>query len=179
LFALRYLNVPPSEPAALAAKKSKSGVAAPSAGESQRVSEQVAASVEGPGSDLLAFEPEADGSSPPLDDEDGSGADAPLGDDEGESADQDLEFPAVGSGRSGQVAVGSNSDEGREAPPAKAEVVGVPSFRGMTMGQAIRAARRVGLELALEGSGVAVAQSPKTGAVRRGSICRVQFRPGG
>jgi cell division protein FtsI (penicillin-binding protein 3) len=69
-------------------------------------------------------------------------------------------------------------------PPAfanedAAELVPVPSFNGMSLGQAIQAARRVGVDLLPEGSGVAVAQSPEPGLAPRGSVCRVSFRPGG
>jgi hypothetical protein len=49
----------------------------------------------------------------------------------------------------------------------------------MTLGEAIRAARVAGVELAPEGSGLAVAQSPSPGRRPRGAICRVSFRPGG
>jgi cell division protein FtsI (penicillin-binding protein 3) len=65
-----------------------------------------------------------------------------------------------------------DEDDGRE-------LVTVPSFAGMTMGQVIRAARRAGVELEVEGSGLAVGQSPPAGALPRGSVCRVSFRPGG
>jgi cell division protein FtsI (penicillin-binding protein 3) len=60
-----------------------------------------------------------------------------------------------------------------------AELVAVPSFAGMSLGQAIQAARRVGVDLLPDGSGVAVSQSPDPGMVPRGSVCRVSFRPGG
>jgi cell division protein FtsI (penicillin-binding protein 3) len=59
------------------------------------------------------------------------------------------------------------------------EVVAVPSFLGMSMGEAIRAARRAGVEIVPEGSGVAVAQVPAAGGHPRGLVCRVSFRPGG
>jgi cell division protein FtsI (penicillin-binding protein 3) len=65
--------------------------------------------------------------------------------------------------------------EAEEGP----ELVVVPSFTGMSIGEAIRAARRAGVELAVEGSGVAVGQSPPAGQRPRGSVCRVSFRPGG
>jgi cell division protein FtsI (penicillin-binding protein 3) len=68
---------------------------------------------------------------------------------------------------------------GGEGAEAAEELVSVPSFVGMSMGQAIRAARQAGVELAPEGSGVAVAQNPAPGPVPRGALCRVSFRPGG
>jgi hypothetical protein len=49
----------------------------------------------------------------------------------------------------------------------------------MSIAEAIRAAAEAGVELDLEGSGVAVAQTPAPGPLRRGSLCRVSFRPGG
>jgi hypothetical protein len=78
-------------------------------------------------------------------------------------------------------------DDGEEAPsePVAAgagdedPIVTVPSFRGMSIAEAIRAAAEAGVELDLEGSGVAVAQTPAPGPLRRGGLCRVSFRPGG
>jgi cell division protein FtsI (penicillin-binding protein 3) len=76
-------------------------------------------------------------------------------------------------------------ESGEEAPPATAagddhpELVTLPSFAGMSIGEAIRAARRAGVELMVDGSGVAVSQSPGAGARPRGSLCHVSFRPGG
>jgi cell division protein FtsI (penicillin-binding protein 3) len=63
----------------------------------------------------------------------------------------------------------------REAVPLD---VTVPSFLGMSMAEAIRAARQAGVDLVPEGSGVAVAQVPAAGEHPRGSVCRVSFRPG-
>lgn len=57
--------------------------------------------------------------------------------------------------------------------------VTVPDFRGMTLGQAVRAARRAGVELVPEGSGLATTQKPLPGPGVRGASCRVSFRPGG
>jgi cell division protein FtsI (penicillin-binding protein 3) len=59
------------------------------------------------------------------------------------------------------------------------EIVTVPSFVGMSIGEAIRAARKAGVEIVPEGSGVAVGQTPAAGGRPRGSVCRVSFRPGG
>jgi cell division protein FtsI (penicillin-binding protein 3) len=55
----------------------------------------------------------------------------------------------------------------------------MPDFTGMTLGQAVRAARRAGVEVAPEGSGVATAQFPRPGPVARGTLCRVSFKRGG
>jgi hypothetical protein len=107
---------------------------------------------EGPGSDQPVW-------SEPDDFED----DRPLlGEDEEERA-----------GEAGAAAVVAESATG-DGP-----LVQVPSFLGMTLGEAIRAARMAGVELAPEGSGQAVAQSPSPGPRPRGAICRVSFRPGG
>ncbi len=62
---------------------------------------------------------------------------------------------------------------------APSDLVNVPSFKGLSIGQVIGVARRLGLEVAPEGSGLAVAQAPGPGSLPRGSICRVTFRPGG
>jgi cell division protein FtsI (penicillin-binding protein 3) len=64
------------------------------------------------------------------------------------------------------------------AGEAEAEEVTVPSFLGMSIAEAIRAARQAGVELVPEGSGVAIAQVPAAGGHPRGSVCRVSFRPG-
>jgi hypothetical protein len=58
-------------------------------------------------------------------------------------------------------------------------VVSLPSFAGMTIAQVIRVARGAGVELEVEGSGLAAEQSPAAGSVPRGSVCHVSFRPGG
>jgi len=57
--------------------------------------------------------------------------------------------------------------------------VGLPDFTGMSMGEAIRAARKAGVELLPSGSGVATSQSPKPGWVSAGTACRVSFQRGG
>jgi len=49
----------------------------------------------------------------------------------------------------------------------------------MSMGEAIRAARKAGVELVPSGSGVAASQSPKPGSVAAGTLCRVSFQRGG
>jgi cell division protein FtsI (penicillin-binding protein 3) len=55
----------------------------------------------------------------------------------------------------------------------------VPDFSGMSVGEALQAARRAGVRVEVLGSGYANSQSPGPGAARRGSACRVQFTPPG
>jgi cell division protein FtsI (penicillin-binding protein 3) len=55
----------------------------------------------------------------------------------------------------------------------------VPDFAGMSMGQAISAARTAGVVLVPEGSGRAVSQNPEPGWRPPGVKCRVAFQPGG
>jgi cell division protein FtsI (penicillin-binding protein 3) len=72
-------------------------------------------------------------------------------------------------------------DEGgteEDAPAPRHELVALPSFVGLSLGQAITLARRAGVEIAPEGSGVAVSQTPSPGLVPRGTLCRVSFRSG-
>jgi cell division protein FtsI (penicillin-binding protein 3) len=58
--------------------------------------------------------------------------------------------------------------------PAPAEV---PDFTGMSLAEALDAAKRAGLRLEVAGSGRATAQSPGPGEGRRGASCRVVFTP--
>jgi cell division protein FtsI (penicillin-binding protein 3) len=53
----------------------------------------------------------------------------------------------------------------------------VPDFTGMSVGEALAAAKRAGLRVEVMGSGYAVGQSPGPGEARRGGACRVQFSP--
>lgn len=55
----------------------------------------------------------------------------------------------------------------------------VPDFTGMSVAEALDAARRSGLRLEVYGSGLATAQSPGPGEARRGAACRVVFTPPG
>jgi cell division protein FtsI (penicillin-binding protein 3) len=73
----------------------------------------------------------------------------------------------------------SDEEAPAEAGDPSSEQVTLPSFAGMSIGEAIRAARRLGVELSVEGSGIAVSQEPGAGPRPRGSVCRVSFRPGG
>jgi cell division protein FtsI (penicillin-binding protein 3) len=72
----------------------------------------------------------------------------------------------------------SSAREG-QAPAAVKLDAAIPDFVGMTLGQAVRAARRAGIELVPEGSGIAATQSPAPGPGARGTPCRVSFRNGG
>ena len=55
----------------------------------------------------------------------------------------------------------------------------LPDFAGMSVAEALQAARRAGVRLEIVGSGRASAQSPGPGALRRGAICKVSFTPPG
>jgi cell division protein FtsI (penicillin-binding protein 3) len=70
--------------------------------------------------------------------------------------------------------------EGGRAESAAAERVIVPDFVGLSLGQAIHAARKSGVELAFDdpegrATGVAVRQRPAPGPAPRGVVCRVAF----
>jgi cell division protein FtsI (penicillin-binding protein 3) len=64
------------------------------------------------------------------------------------------------------------------SPEAKLDAA-IPDFTGMTLGQAVRAARRAGIEIRPKGSGIAAAQTPAPGPAVRGTLCAVSFRNGG
>jgi cell division protein FtsI (penicillin-binding protein 3) len=71
---------------------------------------------------------------------------------------------------------GAEGGRSAEAPVA----IQVPDFTGMSLGQAIHAARRSGVELAFDdpqgqATGTAVRQRPAPGPAPRGVICRVAF----
>jgi len=55
----------------------------------------------------------------------------------------------------------------------------VPDFTGMSIAEVITAARTIGLQVQLMGSGRAVGQSPGPGPARGPVVCRVSFRPPG
>jgi len=83
-----------------------------------------------------------------------------------------------------ESAIASGEDEidpAQERQPAaeRKPDAAIPDFVGMTLGQAVRAARRAGIELVPEGSGVAATQIPAPGPTVRGVPCRVSFRNGG
>jgi cell division protein FtsI (penicillin-binding protein 3) len=160
--ALQYLAVPP-DPKLLAAAKAKPAVAAavveeagPPVGAEARAELAAADLIEGPGTDQPLWGGPEDLDTTPA-----------LGEDEaGETA-------AAGDGAAATELAAA------EPEPAAEGLITVPSFVGMSIGQAIRAAREAGVEIAAEGSGLAVAQSPAPGPRPRGALCRVSFRPGG
>jgi len=70
--------------------------------------------------------------------------------------------------------------EGGRAERAPVERVMVPDFMGLSLGQAIHAARKSGVELAFDdpegrATGVALRQRPAPGPAPRGVVCRVAF----
>ena len=74
----------------------------------------------------------------------------------------------------------AGAEAGRGERRAAAERLVVPDFAGMSLGQAIRAARRSGVELAFDdpdgrATGVALRQRPAPGPAPRGVVCRVAF----
>ena len=78
--------------------------------------------------------------------------------------------PAGGAGRAG-----GDPRAGDEAR-ARREL---PDFAGMSMAEALQAARRVGVRLEIVGSGRASGQSPGPGPLRHGAVCTVSFTPPG
>jgi cell division protein FtsI (penicillin-binding protein 3) len=149
--AMRYLAVPPTE--AVARDEGAAGVDTSATG---------ATAEPGP-TGALALEAGEIGEGP--------GSDQPVW---SEPDDFEDGLPLLGDDE-----VGTDSQREGEAGGEGSRSVQVPSFVGMTVGEAIRAARLAGVELAPEGSGRAVAQSPSPGRRPRGAICRVSFRPGG
>ena len=65
------------------------------------------------------------------------------------------------------------------ADDAREQASEVPDFTGMSVGEALEAARRAGVRVEVMGSGLATAQSPGPGETRRGGACRVVFTPPG
>jgi cell division protein FtsI (penicillin-binding protein 3) len=55
----------------------------------------------------------------------------------------------------------------------------LPDFAGMSIAEALQAAKRAGVRLEIVGSGRASAQSPGPGALKRGAVCKVSFTPPG
>ena len=83
-----------------------------------------------------------------------------------------------GAGREVGRGRGRRGRRGRSGAPA--ERVVVPDFVGLSLGQAIRAARKSGVELAFDdpegrATGVALRQRPAPGPAPRGVVCRVAF----
>ncbi|MBN2573841.1 MAG: transpeptidase family protein [Deltaproteobacteria bacterium] len=77
----------------------------------------------------------------------------------------------------GALAEQDEAQEARLAPSGAAVLL--PDFTGMSMGEAIRAARKAGVGLLPSGGGLAVGQTPKPGAVPAGTLCRVSFQRAG
>jgi cell division protein FtsI (penicillin-binding protein 3) len=78
----------------------------------------------------------------------------------------------------------ANPDDGEDAgfvttadDPRDRTRSAVPDFTGMSVGEALDAARRAGLRVEVMGSGYATAQTPGPGQARRGAACRVVFAP--
>lgn len=65
-------------------------------------------------------------------------------------------------------------EDANEAPRRE-----LPDFAGMSIAEALQAARRAGVRLEVVGSGRATAQSPGPGALKRGAVCKVSFTPPG
>jgi cell division protein FtsI (penicillin-binding protein 3) len=90
---------------------------------------------------------------------------------------------AVAEGEQGEASDSPPDGEGESEAGNAASEPGnatIPSFIGMSMGEAIRAARKAGIELFPSGSGVAQSQSPSPGAAAPiGTLCKVAFQHGG
>jgi cell division protein FtsI (penicillin-binding protein 3) len=75
---------------------------------------------------------------------------------------------------------GAEGGRGDRRAAAASDRLVVPDFVGMSLGQAIRAARKSGVELAFDdpdgrATGVALRQRPAPGPAPRGVVCRVAF----
>jgi len=71
---------------------------------------------------------------------------------------------------------GTSEDDDAPVGATGSGPMAFPDFTGMSMGEAIRAARKAGVELIPSGSGVAASQSPKPGPASAGTVCRVSFQ---
>ena len=108
-------------------------------------------------------------------------ADADDGANEAPATDMPLDEDALGD----DPALAEKWDEvagaeGGRAERQAAERVVVPDFVGLSLGQAIHAARKSGVELAFDdpegrATGVALRQRPAPGPAPRGVVCRVAF----
>jgi cell division protein FtsI (penicillin-binding protein 3) len=70
----------------------------------------------------------------------------------------------------------SDTELGGEAAGGEGQV---PDFTGMSIGEALEAARAAGIRVEVVGSGYASGQSPGPGATARGVPCKVAFTPPG
>jgi membrane peptidoglycan carboxypeptidase len=102
---------------------------------------------------------------------------------DGDSAvvDQPEEAVADGWGGGGVAAGGGAGGPGTAGVTGTVWAAGtaVPDFTGMSMGEAVAAARRAGVRLEVWGSGRATSQSPGPGPARSRTRCRVSFSPPG
>jgi len=78
-----------------------------------------------------------------------------------------------------QVAAAVEEDTEDESAPDQGASIAIPDFTGMSMGEAVRAAHKAGVDLFPSGSGLAVSQSPKPGPGSAGIVCKVTFQRGG
>jgi hypothetical protein len=67
-------------------------------------------------------------------------------------------------------------EEAQDNAVLDGENVNVPDFTGMSIAQALNAARKSGVAVLVEGSGRAVSQSLEPGVSVRGAPCRVAFQ---
>jgi cell division protein FtsI (penicillin-binding protein 3) len=67
-----------------------------------------------------------------------------------------------------------------DLPPAgpQEEIVVIPDFTGMSVGQALAAARAAGVQIEISGSGRAASQFPPPGRALKSITCRIAFDPG-
>jgi len=63
-----------------------------------------------------------------------------------------------------------------EGPPSP--IVAIPDFTGLSLGEALTAARKAGVRIEVAGSGRAVRQFPAPGRAMKSITCRVTFDPG-
>jgi cell division protein FtsI (penicillin-binding protein 3) len=76
--------------------------------------------------------------------------------------------------------IDSDLDADDDLPPAGPgeAIVVIPDFTGMSVAQAVSAARAAGVKIELEGSGRAVKQFPAAGRAMKSISCRITFDPG-
>jgi cell division protein FtsI (penicillin-binding protein 3) len=154
--ALRYLHVTPTVTVAARGKDAGKGAA------SDKPTPAGASATAGADADDVAAN-EGTATELPLDDDS-------LGDDPALAEAWD-EIAGAEAGRAERRAA---------AASAASERLVVPDFVGMSLGQAIRAARKSGVELAFDdpdgrATGVALRQRPAPGPAPRGVVCRVAF----
>jgi hypothetical protein len=76
--------------------------------------------------------------------------------------------------------IDSELDADEDLPPAGPgeDIVVIPDFTGMSVAQAVAAARAAGVKIDLEGSGRATKQFPAAGRAVKSIRCRITFDPG-